>query len=56
MKHIIPIILGLIFLIFAAICPLPSIAAVSGILLRVVIGLLGCCLLAFGAYKTACKR
>ena len=51
MKKIAVIMLGLIFLIAALICPLPTVSAVPGIVWRIIIGLLGCFLLAFGIIK-----
>ena len=51
MKKIAVIMLGLIFLIAALICPLPTVLAVPGIVWRIIIGLLGCFLLAFGIIK-----
>lgn len=55
MKNIVLIIVGLIFLLFAMICPLPTMLAVSGIVWRIIIGLFGCCLLALGIYRIVRK-
>lgn len=44
-------------LLFAAIiCPFPTMLAVSGIVWRIIIGLLGCFLPALGIYKIAGKK
>lgn len=56
MNHTISILVGLIFVIFAAIYPLPAMLAISGIAWRIIIGLLGCALFALGIYKTVCKK
>ena len=48
MKRIALIIAGLIVLIFVMICPLPTMLAVSGIVWRIILGLLGCLLLVSG--------
>ena len=56
MKNVVLIIVGLIFLLFVAICPLPTILAIPGIAWRIIIGLLGCFLFILGIYKMACKR
>ncbi len=56
MKNIVLIIVGLIFLLFVVICPLPTMLAISGIVWRIIIGLFGCCLLALGIYKIVRKR
>ncbi len=56
MKNISLMIVGLILLIFVAICPLPMMFSISGIAWRIIIGLLSCFSLAFGIYKTARKR
>ena len=56
MKNIALIILGSLILILTAICPFPSLLAVSGVVWRIIIGLLGCCLLTLGIYKAVKKR
>ena len=56
MNNIVLIIVGLIFLVFVVIYPLPTMLAVSGIAWRIIIGLLGCFLLVLGIYKATCKR
>lgn len=56
MKKIGLIMVGFLFLIFGIICPLPAILGVSGIVWRIVLGLLGCFLLGLGIYKAVRKR
>lgn len=56
MKNIVFIITGLILLIFVIICPFPAILAVPGVAWRLIIGLLGCFLLALGIYKASHKK
>ncbi len=55
-KNIARIAAGLMLLFAAIICPFPTILAVSGIVWRIIIGLLGCFLLALGIYKIAGKK
>ncbi len=55
-KNIARIAVGLMLLFAAIICPFPTILAVSGIVWRIIIGLLGCFLLALGIYKIAGKK
>ena len=50
------VIVGLILLLFAAVCPLPMMFAISGIAWRMIIGLLGCLLLTSDISKVAQKR
>ncbi len=56
MKNIVLIIVGLIFLIFVAICPFPTILGVPGVVWRIIIALFACCLLALGIYKFVHKN
>lgn len=56
MKNIVLIIFGLLILIFAVSFPFPALLAISGVGWRIIIGLLGCCLFAFGSYKAVKKR
>lgn len=56
MKNVVLIIVGLIFVLFVVICPLPAILAVPGITWRIIVGLLGCFLFILGIYKMVCKR
>ncbi len=51
MNHNTQIMMGVVFLIFAAICPLPPVFMVPGVVWRIIIGLLGCFLFAFGVYQ-----
>lgn len=56
MKNIVLVIVGLIFLLFAAICPFPSLLSVSGVIWRMIIGFISCFVLVMGIYKTVRKR
>lgn len=51
MRNMIQIVIGLIFLIVALICPLPTMLAVSGVVWRMIVGLLGLILLVSGSYE-----
>ncbi len=56
MKNIAYLMVGLILFILAVIYPLPTIFAVSGIVWRILIGLLGCFSFTWGIYKTVRKN
>ena len=56
MKKLTLIMIGLILIIFVMICPFPTILAVPGAAWRMIIGLLGCFLLALGIYKAVHKK
>lgn len=51
MNQIILSIVGLLLVLFAAVCPLPAIFSVSGMVWRGVLGVLGCLMLAFGIVR-----
>ena len=52
MKNKAYIIVGIIFLIFALICPFPSQYGISWAVWRVSMGAFGCASIALGAYRT----
>lgn len=56
MKVILQVIVGLILLILAAICPFPIMLAIPGVVWRIIIGILGCFLFISGIYKKVHKR
>ncbi|WP_294514785.1 hypothetical protein [uncultured Intestinimonas sp.] len=53
MNKIVLSIVGLLLILFAAVCPLPTILSVSGMVWRGVIGVLGCAMFAFGIVRRA---
>lgn len=55
-KIIAMISVGLIFLIVAIVCPLPMMLAISGIIWRIIIALIGCLSLALGIHKIVRKK
>lgn len=55
MKVVLQVIVGLILLIVAAICPFPIMIAIPGVVWRIVIGMLGCFLCISGIYKKVRK-
>ena len=52
MKNKVCIIVGVLFLVFALICPLPPLFGISWMVWRTLIGVLGGVLVAFGVYQT----
>ena len=52
MKNKVCIIVGIILLIFALICPLPAMFGISWMAWRIIIGAFGCVSLALGIYQT----
>ncbi len=55
-KNMTRIAVGMMLLFVAIICPFPMILAIPGIMWRIIIGILGCFLLALGIYKIAGKK
>ena len=55
MKKVALIIAGLILLLFTAICPLPTMLAVPGLVWRIMIGLLGCFMISAGIRSSKVK-
>lgn len=55
-KNILFIVVGLIVLMATVICPFPMMLGISGIVWRVIIGLLGCFSLILGIYKISKKK
>ena len=53
MKNVLLMMIGVLLFGFVAICPLPTMLAVSGIVWRAGLGLLGCGLFACGIYGKA---
>lgn len=56
MNRIVLSFVGGLLLLFAAVCPLPAILSVSGMVWRGLIGILGCVMLALGIVRRARKR
>ena len=52
MKNKVCIVVGIIFLIFALICPLPPLFGISWMAWRIIIGAFGCVSLTLGIYQT----
>ena len=55
-KNIILIVVGLIVLMVTVICPFSMMLGISGIVWRVIIGLLGCFSLILGIYRISSKK
>lgn len=55
-KNIILIVVGLIVLMVTVICPFPMMLGISGIVWRVIIGLLGGFSLILGIYRISSKK
>lgn len=55
-RNIILIVVGLIVLMVTVICPFPMMLGISGIVWRVIIGLLGCFSLILGIYRISSKK
>ena len=50
------IIIGLFFLTFALLAPLPTILTIPGVMWRIILGIFSCALIAIGICKTTLKR
>ena len=53
MKNVLLMITGIILLVFALVCPFPSLFGISWMVWRIMTGVLGCILLALGVYQKA---
>ena len=53
MKNKVCIIVGIILLIFALMCPFPPLFGISWMVWRIIMGAFGCISLALGAYRSA---
>ena len=56
MKNYMLIVVGLIIVIIIAVCPLPMMFGISGLVWRIIIGLIGCFSFALGVYKKSKKK
>ena len=56
MKKSMLIVVGLAIFMIVAICPLPMMLGISGIVWRTMAGVLGCCSLVLGIYKKTRKK
>jgi di/tricarboxylate transporter len=50
-KNVALMIVGIVLFVFVLICPLPTMLAISGVAWRIIVGLLGCFLVALGIIK-----
>lgn len=56
MKNYMLIVVGLIIVIIIVVCPLPMMFGISGLVWRIIIGLIGCFSFALGVYKISKKK